>query len=197
MATRGRRRTTRSSGRKSRKSRGLVWLIAGLALGAAFMYATQFFFYRDSKPYAGLNNLFHSARKAVEKIPEQVAKPAETDKPPKPRLDFYTILPGESVLPEPKADKKTAKVEAPEKGVSYILQAAAFTNSDDADHLKAKLVLNGLEPHIEKIVVPDKGIYYRVRLGPYSRVEDLDATNAKLGKLGIKALRIKVKKNAG
>jgi len=71
------------------------------------------------------------------------------------------------VLPEPKGGKKTAKAESIEAGVNYILQAAAYTNSDDADRLKARLVLNGMEPRIEKITVGDKGTYYRVRLGPY------------------------------
>ena len=197
MATKARRTAARSSGK--RKSRGWLWLIVGLTLGASLMYASQVYLYKDGKPFAGLSNLFHSARKAVEKAPDKEPKLVETDKPSKPKLDFYTILPGETVLPEPKVDrdKKTAKTEPTEKGVSYILQAAAFASVDDADRLKAKLVLNGLDPHIEKIAAGDKGTVYRVRLGPYSNLDALDASNAKLMKLGIKALRIRVKKGTG
>lgn len=185
------RRTVTRSGRK--RSRGWLWLIVGLALGAALMYGVQAYLYRDGKPFPGLAGLFQPDRRPAEKKDDKQL--VEANRLPKPKLDFYTILPGETVLPDIKADKK--KAEAPEKGVSYILQAAAFTAPEDADRLKAKLVLNGLEPHIEKITVGDKGTYYRVRLGPYSNVDSLDAANHKLSQLGIRALRIKVKKGAG
>jgi cell division protein FtsN len=193
-----RRTAARSSGRK-RKSRSWLWLIVGVTLGAGLMYASQVYVYKDGKPFAGLSHLFQNARKAVEKATDKEARPVEAEKPSKPKLDFYTILPGETVLPEPQRDdaKKAARTEPAEKGVSYMLQAAAFANVDDADRLKARLVLNGLEPHIEKITAGDKGTVYRVRLGPYSNLDALDASNAKLTKLGIKAIRIKVKKSTG
>ncbi len=184
-----------SPSRSSKKSRGILWLIAGLLLGGVLMWGTQHFYYRNSKPFTGFANLFSSGKKPVDTETKQ--KP-DSERLPKPKLDFYTILPGETVLPEPRGSgKKAAKVEPTDVGMSYILQAAAYTNSEDADRLKAKLVLNGMEPHIEKITVGDKGTYYRVRLGPYSSVEALDSANGKLAQLGIKALRIKVKKGAG
>jgi cell division protein FtsN len=185
----------RSPSRSSKKSRHILWLIAGLLLGGALMWVTQHYYYRHSKPFTGFANLFSSNQKPAGN--EENRKP-EVERLPKPKLDFYTILPGETVLPEPKGSgKKVAKAEPADAGVSYILQAAAFTSSEDADRLKAKLLLNGMEPHIEKITVGDKGIYYRVRLGPYSSINTLDAANAKLSGLGIKALRIRVKKTAG
>ena len=192
-------RARRSSGRSGRKkSRGLLWLIVGLGLGAVLMYAAQLYLYKDRKPFTGLANLFHTSKPAEKPAAKEPA-PASAEPAPKPKFDFYTILPGETVLPEPKREggKKTAKTEPPEKGVSYILQAAAYATLEDADRLKAKLTLNGLDAHIEKITAGDKGPFYRVRLGPYSSIDALDATNAKLGKLGIKAIRIKVKKSAG
>jgi cell division protein FtsN len=186
----------RSLSRSSKKSRGLLWLIAGLLLGAALMWGAQHFYYRDSKPFAGFANLFSSGKKSSDAGDKQ--RPPETERLPKPKLDFYTILPEfETVLPEPKGGKKTAKAEPPEAGVNYILQAASFANLEDADRLKARLVINGLETHIEKISIQGKGDYYRVRLGPYASVEALDSASGKLAQLGIKALRIKVKKSAG
>ena len=184
----------RSPSRSSKKSHGVLWLIAGLLLGGALMWAAQHYYYRDSKPFTGFANLFSSNKKPA--VSE--AKMPQAERLPKPKLDFYTILPGETVLPESKgSSKKSVKAEPADAGVNYILQAAAFTNSEDADRLKAKLVLNGMEPHIEKIIVGDKGTYYRVRLGPYSSIDTLDAANAKLSGFGIKALRIRVKKNTG
>lgn len=189
------RRSTGRSGKK--KSRGLLWLIVGLGLGAVLMYATQLYLYKDRKPFTGLANLFHTSKPAEK--PAAKEPPASTEPAPKPKFDFYTILPGETVLPEPKHEggKKTAKAEPAEKGVSYILQAAAYATLEDADRLKAKLTLNGLDAHIEKITAGDKGPFYRVRLGPYSSIDALDTANAKLAKLGIKAIRIKVKKGTG
>lgn len=184
----------RSPSRASKKSHGVLWLIAGLLLGAGLMWAAQHFAYRDSKPFRGLAGLFASSKKTVE--PEE--KKPEAERPPKPKFDFYTILPEfETVLPEPKGSRKTAKAEPPEAGVNYILQAASLANLEDADRLKAKLVLNGLDARIEKISIQGKGDYYRVRLGPYAKLEELDSANDKLAQLGIKALRIKVKKGAG
>jgi len=188
-----RRTATRSSGRK--KPRGWLWLLIGLTLGAGLMYVSQKYLYRDSRPFAGLSNLMDSAQKSLEKKSEKESKPVESEKSSKPKLDFYTILPGETVLPEPKRDdRKVSRPEPPEKGTSYILQAAAFSNIEEADRLKARLVLNGLDPHIERIIVGDKATYYRVRLGPYSSVQAMDAAHTKLSGMGIKAIRIKQKK---
>jgi hypothetical protein len=186
---------SRSRSRSGKKSHGILWLIAGLLFGAALMWGAQHYYYRDSKPFAGFANLFSLNKKPAD---SEAKKRPEAEPLPKPKLDFYTILPGETVLPEPKGSgKKAAKSEPADAGVNYILQAAAYTNSEDADRLKAKLLLNGMEPHIEKITVGDKGTYYRVRLGPYNNLDTLDAANAKLSGFGIKALRIKVKKGAG
>ena len=186
----------RSPSRSSKKSRGILWLIAGLLLGAALMWGAQHYYYRDSKPFTGFANLLSAGKKFSDAGDRQ--KPAETERLPKPKLDFYTILPEfETVLPEPKSGKKTAKAEPPEAGVNYILQAGSFGNLEDADRLKAKLTLSGLETHIEKVAIEGKGAYYRVRLGPYASVEALDNASGKLAQLGIKALRIKVKKGAG
>jgi len=188
----------RSSSRTKKKFGGVLLLILGLLLGASLMWGTQYFMYRDNKPFRGLSSLFASGKKAVEKTGEPDTKPQpEAEHPPKPKFDFYTILPGETVLPEPRAGKKSAKAEPAETGVTYVLQAAAYANHEDADRLKAKLVLNGLEARIEKLTIDGKGAYYRVRLGPYSSLDALDAASNKLSQLGIKAIRIKVKKTAG
>jgi len=178
-----------------KKSRGWLWLVIGLALGAGVMYGVQHFVYKDGKPFASLAKLFSTEKKPAERKDERPPQP-EGERAAKPKLDFYTILPGETLLPEPKPDKdrKAARVEPVEKGVSYMLQAAAYAHLEDADRLKARLALNGLEAHIEKITAGDKGTHYRVRLGPYSRLEDLDATNGRLAQLGIKAMRLKVQK---
>ena len=186
----------RSSSGSRKKSRGFLWLIVGLLLGVALSWVAQHYYYRDSKPFAGFANLFASAKKSAEAGDKQ--KSPEAEHLPKPKLDFYTILPEfETVLPEPRGGKKSAKAEPPETGVNYILQAGSFGNHEDADRLKARLTLSGLETHIEKVAIEGKGAYYRVRLGPYASIEALDSASAKLAQLGVKAMRIRVKKSAG
>lgn len=177
-----------------RKSRSIVWLISGLLLGAALMWGAQYLLYRDSKPFTGLTSLFSTDKKTAE-IKADKKTPAETERTQKPKLDFYTILPEyETVLPEPKGGKKPVRTEIPDGVVSYVLQAGSFVHLEDADRLKAKLAFQGLEARIEKITVGDRGTYYRVRLGPYSSLDSLDTDNGKLTRLGIQALRIRVKK---
>jgi len=132
-------------------------------------------------------------------------KPAERPstaraEPPaaKPKLDFYTVLPEvETVLPERGARTKPQKTERVDDGVRYILQAGSFASFDDADQLKAKLALNGLSSQIQKITIEGKGAYHRVRLGPYERVEELDSVSQQLAKLGLKPIRLKIKKTEG
>jgi len=187
----------RSSSRSGKKWHGPLLLIVGLLLGAGLMWGAQYYLYRDGKPFRGLAGLVAAGKKAIDKPKEPKPQP-EAEHQAKPKFDFYTILPEvETVLPEPKAGgKKTAKAETPEAGVVYVLQAASYGSPNDADHLKAKLALNGLEARVEKISIQGKGDYYRVRLGPYPSLDALDTANGKLAKLGIKAIRIKVKKGA-
>ena len=205
MAT---RRNTRSGARRG-KTNLPVWavLLIGLGLGALLMWGGQRFLFHGGRPLSGIAGLF-SGSKSEDKRP--TPKAPTTSAPVKPHFDFYTILPEiESVIPDrpdkgAKPNKKTAlaKTDPGEEpgsreSVVYVLQAASYANLEDADRLKAKLVLNGLDTHIEKISIEGKGQYFRVRLGPYARLDDLDAANQKLAQQGIKALRLRVKKAPG
>ncbi len=208
MAT---RRNTRNSGARRGKKKLPVWLVLliGLGLGALLMWGGQRLFFHGGKPLSGISGLFSGKRASQEHASGATASAAK--EPAKPHFDFYTILPEiESVLPErfdkgEKPGKKpaTAKPERPEvasvrdTGVVYVLQAASYANIEDADRLKARLVLNGLEAHIEKVSIEGKGTFFRVRLGPYAKVDDLDTAYQKLGQQGIKAMRLKVKKAPG
>ncbi|MCK7583609.1 MAG: SPOR domain-containing protein [Chromatiales bacterium] len=161
MATRTRRATVaRTTGRK-KKGRTALWLIAGLLLGAALMYGAQRVAYRDGQPFRGLAGLVDSGAKAVDRKDQPGPGPS-VERPPKPKFDFYTILPEyETVLPEPKPARKVARPEQAETGTShvYVLQAAAYARPEDADRLKARLTLNGFDAHIEKIIIQGRGEY--------------------------------------
>lgn len=191
MATRRRSAGTRRAG--GVKLPAWAWMLIGLLVGAAVAWAAHLYLTRSAKkpkPAPAPVSQPHAPAKKPE--PKPLPPPAA-----KPRFDFYTILPEmETVLPdkEPRTTKPKPTAEADAR---YILQAGSFANFEDADRLKARLALAGLEARIEKISIEGKGEYYRVRLGPYPKLDQLEAQNKKLTNLGVRALRIKVKNAPG
>ena len=138
--------------------------------------------------------------KAAEK-PADKAKAAE-----RPRFEFYQILPGEKAAgekeaaPAPTAPRPpsmagarqgTAITPKPHSGETYWLQAGAFTEEREADNLKARIALTGLEAAVRPVNVPDKGTLYRVRLGPYQSLDDANRIKNALSQNGVGAAIIR------
>ena len=142
--------------------------------------------------------------------PGPIALPGKPGDRPveKPQFDFYKILPqGDSAAPapakppagatpNPPADATTTKsatappaAQAP-AGKLY-LQVGAFSDPAEADNLKARLALMGIEASAQRVEVPDKGTLHRVRVGPYSSPEELDAVRAQLAQAGIPVAVVK------
>ena len=181
-------RRTQGRSAKAKRLPGWAILLLGLALGVASVLLTQLVLSRAGSR-DGLAGLFASRPKAIEQPAPKRLDPT----PAKPKLDFYTVLPEvETVLPERSAKSRPPKTER-DDGTRYILQAGSFASFEDADQLKARLALQGLQAQIQKVTIEGKGEYHRVRLGPYQRLDDLDAANQQLSKLGIKTLRLRVK----
>jgi len=74
----------------------------------------------------------------------------------------------------------------------YILQAGAFGASGDAEALKARIALLGLNARVESAIIKDKTVY-RVRMGPYGTASELAEAKGKLGNGGLPAMAIKAK----
>lgn len=74
----------------------------------------------------------------------------------------------------------------------YLLQAGAFGASGDAEAVKAKIALLGLNARVESATIGGKTVY-RVRMGPYGTASELAAAKGKLAAGGLPALAIKVK----
>jgi cell division protein FtsN len=149
------------------------------------------------------------------KAAEQAAKGVETrartaDKsarPDKPRFEFYQILPGDKEVTdkEIKAAAKPAQpvttsrtgpgsspaTPKPHSGETYWLQAGAFSEEREADNMKARIALIGLEALVRPVQVPDKGTLYRVRLGPYQNLDDANRNKAALSQNGVGAAIIR------
>lgn len=85
--------------------------------------------------------------------------------PPKPRFDFYTLLPKQTIDVEvdPGEIAKTRTIATTEL---YILQAGSFRQREDADRRRAELLLLSLNPKVEE-TSGDNGRWYRVYVGPF------------------------------
>lgn len=190
-----------SSPRRRRKRQsppGWLWLLAGLAIGlfvALLLYLQQ----RPDKPV--------QAEVAVpprhpQAMPERsqdtrdVRKPAAKipPPPPKPRFDFYTILP-EMEVPVPedeitgKAREGVPQVEAPG---TYLLQAGSFRTREQADQLKAKLALLGLQSDIQTVTINNKETWHRVRVGPFTDLKALNTARARLKENNLDAILLRI-----
>ena len=151
--------------------------------------------------------------KAAVPPPADKAKPGE-----RPRFEFYQILPGEKdgkaaaekdrakPAPAPAGPASGAPSAAtaapppsgsspaspkPHSGDTYWLQAGAFSEEREADNLKAKIALTGLEASVRPVSVPDKGTLYRVRLGPYQSLDDANRIKTTLSQNGVGAAIIR------
>ena len=171
----------------------LLGLFIGFLLGLALATGIAVYFFKTPMPFTNKNA-----------PPAKVdCKDAKDNKGPtkgedgKPRFDFYRILPGQE---EPVSDKQrkdaakqgTKSTAEPSKD-AYFIQAGAFQNPADADNLKAKLALMGLEAGVEPTDVPEKGTWYRVRLGPLTSIEEINRIRSQLLQNGITGSLVKVK----
>jgi cell division protein FtsN len=67
----------------------------------------------------------------------------------------------------------------------FWLQAGAFSEEREADNLKARIALTGLEATVRAVNIPDKGTLFRVRLGPYQSLEEANRTKVTLTQNGV------------
>jgi cell division protein FtsN len=96
---------------------------------------------------------------------------------------------------EPKPAPGTAvapAVEAKPAPVTvFFLQVGAFQKAADADNLKAKLALTGLEASVQEVTIPDKGVMHRVRVGPFRDPDEMNRARTQLSQSGVQASVIK------
>jgi len=192
---RGKKNTKRRSATRRGKTKSLpTWVMLGIGLvaGIIIVLLAQLVLNRTGQPDSGFRNLINAAKQSQKSKVKQPDKLSKAQKPAKPKFNFYTILPEiETVITESEAKK--LRPEKTEKNVRYILQAGSFSHFEDADRLKARLVLNGLNANIQKVTIEGKGQFHRVRLGPFANLKSLDTTNQKLKQLNIQAYLLKVK----
>ena len=76
---------------------------------------------------------------------------------------------------------------------SYFLQAGAFRGRIDAENMRAKLALQGVEAKITELQ-SENGLLYRVRIGPFAQLEAMNRVRSKLSDNGVDAAVVRVAK---
>ncbi len=194
---RTRRRTPVRRRRHSKGAPAWLWALLGLLGGLSIAYVTWLIM----QP-AGTVTTSETRKvpdKPVQQDTRDVRKPPgkPIPPPPKPRFDFYNLLPEmEVVVPEQEIRGTPTRegVKRVEQPGTYLLQAGSFPSHERADRLRARLALLGLETRIQTVSVDGNRTWHRVRVGPYKNLADLNEARTLLKKNGIDAILIRLTK---
>lgn len=178
----------------------LTGILIGMVIGAGMAAGLAWYIMKSPSPFV-------QKEPVATKLPPDIAKPTPDAQPAaaasgvadgKPRFEFYKVLTDKqdatvaappampAVKPQPQktqaVDNKPAVADE-----AYVLQAGSFSNADDAEKLKARLALLGIEASTQTATIPDKGVWHRVRLGPYKNAEEMNKARALLKQNGVDA----------
>ena len=162
--------SSRSAGAQG--GRGWRWFFSGLMTG----FFCSFILYLGTLPPAGTQ------------VPATSAPEPTPTEAPRPRFDFYKLLPEQSDDPgiEP-AEVATPRASNTE---NYLLQAGSFRQREDADRRRAELLLLGLEPTVEQ-ADGDNGRWFRVYVGPFASRSQMAKARSLTAGQGIDTLLLK------
>ena len=176
---------------------GWIWMLAGLIIG---LFVALLVYIKDNS--SGKLTITETVTKVFQNKNEARGVKKEDSKTPppppssnKPKFDFYTILPElEVAIPEQELiDTQSGTTSSPKIKHQYMLQAGSFKKFEEADKLKARLVLQGIEANIQKVKINANDTWHRVRIGPLDSVSDLNKTRRRLRSLGIASIVVKNK----
>ncbi|MEE4192227.1 MAG: SPOR domain-containing protein [Halieaceae bacterium] len=116
-----------------------------------------------------------------------VARESSEKPRPRPRFDFYTLLPEQridvDINPEAMANTSAPSDE-------FLLQAGSFKQAEDADRRRAQLLLLGLTANVEEATT-DNGRWFRVYIGPFESRSALQSARNRTAQEGIDTLLLK------
>jgi cell division protein FtsN len=114
---------------------------------------------------------------------------------PMPKGDAPKAEPSKAAEPPKVADAKSAtpgKATTAEDASRYLLQAGAFKTPVDADAMRARLALLGLDAKVYPIEQGGATLY-RVRVGPYSSIDDINRIRKLMAENSIEAQVVRLK----
>lgn len=179
------------SGGGSPKSKVMAGLIIGIVLGVAFAGFVAWYVLAKN-PASFTNKELREPPKVAPQVLPVGAPVAASSVGSTSKFEFYKELPDKpeggatkQVVTKPQTPVVNPPAKAAVDSALYFVQAGSFQNADDAEKLKAKLALVGMEASVQKADIPGKGVFHRVRLGPYKGVAEANATIANLKQNGI------------
>ncbi len=177
---------------KKKRAPCWAWLVVGLLIG---LFGAFLVYVREHPRVAMVTGLASKPATSPTETNQANKDNGQARRPPKPRFEFYTVLPemevrvpGEQL---PRRDRRRQKSAG--DSASYVLQVASFKHHQEADRLKARLALLGMEAKIQTVSVNGKQTWHRVRLGPISREKDVEDLHRRLEEINLKAIIFKVK----
>lgn len=206
---------SKNSGSSNKGTPMFAGILLGLLVGAALAAGLAWFVMKSPSPYLTKEPVakHEAAKSAVAAAAAQTVPPAASGvmgADGKPRFEFYKVLTdkpdggkatAEHAAPRKAGDKPadheakpatphTAKA-APSDKHTYFLQAGAFAKPEEAEKLKAKLTLLGMEVNVQQATTQD-GTRHRVRLGPYKGADEMNKIRATLKQNHVETFPIRV-----
>jgi cell division protein FtsN len=157
------------------------------------------------------NKPLYGNKAAAREAAKSLVKESESDQAPPPP---NTVV----QQPEPKVAKAEAKVPVAEQSTAekkpdvkivdarvepkpeasddkwnYYLQAGAFREQNDAEAMRAKLALMGVEAKVSERQ-SENGTLYRVRIGPFNQLDPMNKVRGKLSDNGVDAAVVRLSK---
>ena len=173
-------------------------MLGGLAVGlfvAFLVYLNNSRHPSQSNPLAKvIKETIQDVREVKKQQVEAPAQPKETiAEKAKPSFDFYYILPElEVAVPEQELAAQSKQESHVEQSTEYILQVGSFRQLEQADQLKAKLALQGIESNIQTVNI-NTDTWHRVRIGPIRNMSKLEQTRKRLRENSISSIVVKSK----
>ncbi len=173
---------------------GWTGALLGLLLGLAVAGAVYF---KDHRPEAAAARPDKAEKKRARNTDPAATQPAGgaggAASPPGKAYAFYDMLPKfEVVVPEKDKDVRPDVKAVPEtRRGTYVLQAGSYKNFADADRVRARLALQGIESKVQKVSV-DNDTWMRIRIGPISNLDELNRLRQILRKADVDVLVIRV-----
>lgn len=179
-------------------------MLGGLFIG---LFVALLFYIATNTSASPNNSISDSVSELIDqfkdtrKVSSDKQQSPPTDGKDKPKFDFYTILPElEVVIPDHELVSKdknqaTQTTRDTEKNgtTRYVLQAGSFRNLEQADRLKARLALYGIEASIQTVKINNNDTWHRVRVGPLTDLATLNKTRKRLHDNGIATMVVKEK----
>jgi cell division protein FtsN len=125
-------------------------------------------------------------------VKPDASQPAEPPAEATDRFEFYEMLP-DAEVDVPEQPRSTGAVGPPPVSLpgTYVVQAGAFPNFAEADKVKARLALLGVESEIQAADA-NGATFHRVRIGPIDNLNQLNRLRDRLRQNGIEYLVIPV-----